>query len=128
MRPKASSAPRGDVMDGRRAGLFALTGPSPFLVDGARCDLRSKPFRIAALLETILDVFVLAFALGVPRFLGHRNPPSCIRSQAGPLTVSVARPAINRVPAPWVPKRLAQSPSNFVHVAALQHAFPVDFA
>jgi hypothetical protein len=62
---------------GSVACLLALAGAGALLVHGARGDLRSKLFRIASLLETVLDMLVLTFAFGTPCSLWRRTSSFC---------------------------------------------------
>src|SRR6266511_2959115 len=71
VRAEPSAAPRGDVLDGRPAGLLRLAGPRPLLVHGAGRDLLGQVLRLASLAEPFLDVLVLPLALLVPGSLRH---------------------------------------------------------
>src|SRR5690606_2832697 len=68
---EAAPATRGDVVGGGAAGLAGLAGAGPLLVDGAGRDLLGRLGALTALLQALLDVLVLALALGVPGSLRH---------------------------------------------------------
>src|SRR6266511_2231747 len=71
VRAEPSAAPRGDVLDGRPAGLLGLARPGPLLVHGAGRDLLGDALGFASLAKPFRDVLVLPLALLVPGFLRH---------------------------------------------------------
>src|SRR5262249_44755954 len=62
---------RRHVLGRRAAGLLRLARPRPFLVHGARSDLLGQALGAALIAQALLDVLVLALALGAPGLLRH---------------------------------------------------------
>src|SRR5436305_1357184 len=76
-RTQAAAAAGRDVRDRGPAGFPSLALARPFLVDRARRDLFRLVLPRASLEKSLLDVFVLAFALVAPGTLWHLvKPPS----------------------------------------------------
>src|SRR5262245_54062618 len=71
MRPEAAPPSGRDVGDRGPASLLGLARACPLLVHGPGRDLLGGILGAAALLQALLDVLLLAFALGAPGFLGH---------------------------------------------------------
>src|SRR6185369_5623411 len=61
----------------------ALAVLGAILVDRARGDLLGRLLALAAFEKAVLDVLVLAFALGAPSCLGHRVLPETVDRPAG---------------------------------------------
>src|SRR3954453_22591812 len=68
---EAAPAAGRDVLTGEARRLLGLPGAGTLLVDRASGDLLGLLLRRAALLETLLDVLVLTFALPGPGLLRH---------------------------------------------------------
>src|SRR4051794_5027368 len=75
VRSPPAAATRGDVVGRRAAGLLRLAGTRPLLVHSARCDLLGDILGPAPVLQTFLDVVVLAFSLVTPGPLWHGATP-----------------------------------------------------
>src|SRR5262245_57317621 len=71
VRPEAAPASGRDVADRGSAGLLGLARARPLLVHRPGGDLLGRVLVAAPLLQALLDVLVLAFALGAPGLLRH---------------------------------------------------------